>query len=228
MTNCKFTSNLGNALAISETDVTVIDCLFEGNQGHGVVGTLAQFDISRSAFIRNSGTALSLNSSRLATVEDCVFIGNSGIYGGAISSSYSDGSVTISDCVFWNNSATMGGAVYASWALSVKISDCVFANNSATEGGALYFSYPLKRYSLAGCTLYDNSASVGGGVYCGEAFVTPALTVDNTIIAFGSQGEAVYCTNSGSEHGDEVTSGIYFARLSFGSELRSHKLVLLK
>jgi predicted outer membrane repeat protein len=208
--NCAFRNNLGISLALSESFGTVIDCLFEGNLGHGVKVELGGVEISGSTFIGNSGTALCLEAtSRPSKVQDCVFIGNSGMDGGAIHSTNYE-SLAITNCVFRNNSATNGGALYVLGAYrGMTIKNSIFANNSAAKGGALYLGGAVDPQTLVNCTLYGNSASLGGGIFV-DSYPGSQFIVDRTIIAFGSQGEAVYCgTYSGPSTVNITCSDVY-------------------
>jgi len=67
-------------------------------------------------------------------VDNCVFVNNEAIYGGAIAL---DENSIVKDCIFINNSGGDGGAIY-SGSSSNKISNCTFINNTADHGGDIY------------------------------------------------------------------------------------------
>lgn len=134
-----------------------------------------------------------LCSSASPTVIRCTFTGNDGDFGGAVAC-WEDSSPIIDRCTFSGNTSTFGGGVYC-WRSSPEIHRSTFTRNAAHDGGAIYaefFSSP----DIAGCTISDNAAAhAGGGMYFLSAS-TP--TVRNTIIAFSTEGEAVYCTDANS------------------------------
>jgi len=145
--------------------------------------------------------------------------GGLGDYGGGILCD--NASPTIEDCWFSDNSSQYdGGGMFCRNASSPTLTDCVFSNNTAgDDGGALGFrdsSNPI----LYGCTLADNSANDDGGALYGyiasPSFYnctitgnhTPDLgsalcmnnggsaTLENTIVAFNTDGEAIACVSS--------------------------------
>ena len=124
------------------------------------------------------------------TITDCVFAGNEADnHAGGIYCLHS--SPSISNCVFTNNTANVrGGGLLCISSSSPTITDCEFTRNNAEKGGAVdCFSNcsPV----ITGCTMSGNSVSgVGGGISCTN---NSPVTIDNTIIAFSTVGEAVYC-----------------------------------
>jgi predicted outer membrane repeat protein len=102
----------------------------------------------------------------------------------------SDGSSpTIDHCVFRdNNTEVSGGAIYCSSESNPLIAFSTFYGNGAENGGALhaYESDPV----LMNCTLSHNSAAAHGG---GISGMTSSIVVQNTIIAFSTNGEGIYC-----------------------------------
>jgi hypothetical protein len=111
--------------------------------------------------------------------------------GGAVFCSYA--SPTLVHCTFSDLEATTaGGAIYLAGASTTATFDhCTFARNTtATSGGAL-LCLDHATPTLTNCTFVENAAPLrGGGLYCGQ---WSSLTMDHSIIAFASQGEAVYC-----------------------------------
>jgi hypothetical protein len=89
----------------------------------------------------------------------------------------------------------------------MTIKNSIFANNSAAKGGALYLDGAQDPQTWVNCTLYGNSAPVGGGIFVESSWGN--LIIDRTIIAFGSQGEAVYCTDSDPSTVSIVCSDVY-------------------
>jgi hypothetical protein len=141
---------------------------------------------------------------------DCTFSRNAGLAGGGIyllgglrplsgcgvgASGHDLHRMSASNCTFDGNSAGSGGAAYVRYA-DFAFADCVLFGNSAPLGGAICWEDSALFGSVVNCSLVGNSASVGGS---GMALIdTCAVTIDNTIIAFGMGAEAVYFDDNGS------------------------------
>lgn len=101
-------------------------------------------------------------------------------------------SPTIMSCVFADNRAEAGGAVYCENLAWAVLQSCTFVGNTAECGGAVGCSFSAPR--IANSTFCANSATAsvaaGAGIECWNH---AAPTIDNTIIAFSSNGQAVRC-----------------------------------
>lgn len=121
--------------------------------------------------------------------EDCTFSGNTGGSGGAVS--VRSGAPTFSRCIFTGNNGSYGGAVAVGSALLPSFEGSLFLGNSARAGGALAAGDSQVR--LTNCTLISNSATDstlgGGGIYA----YTSAITIERSIIALSTSGEAFSC-----------------------------------
>ena len=95
-------------------------------------------------------------------------------------------------CQFRENWAGQnGGGLWCSTSSGPWIGGCIFSENTAEMGGAIYAEYNSSS-ELLGCTLYGNTATIAGaGIYFSECYGT--TLVDNTLIAFSPQGEAIGC-----------------------------------
>jgi predicted outer membrane repeat protein len=87
-------------------------------------------------------------------------------------------------------SSDHGGGIYC-WDACPVIEECIFTSNqAAVSGGAIYcdgLSSPVMRR----CTLFGNAAvDTAAGI---AAAGSSQVTVENTIIAFGTAGGATYC-----------------------------------
>ncbi len=92
-------------------------------------------------------------------LEDCVFDGNSGYYGGAILA-YNDSSVTATRCSFTNNTASAsGGAIYAN---NMTLVESSFSGNTAIYGGAIMLDSGALTADDA-TTFESNTATSYGG-----------------------------------------------------------------
>jgi predicted outer membrane repeat protein len=144
-----------------------------------------------------------------------------GIDGGAI---YCEEpcSPTFTECIFsTNDAASRGGAVCFEYA-GATMSECEFNANTALDGGAIYFGIEEAYYRLEGSIFSENFAATGGALNCqhgasvstdrctfcrnearsgsGVYFLDTYLpgTLDNSIIAFGKTGCAIWCATAGS------------------------------
>ncbi len=170
--DCEFYENearYGGGLQLQDCDTFVSGCYFEGNMSE------------------NYGAGLKTVSGD-PTITDCVFVGNhSDMWFGGMHVN----DATVTNCLFLENTAgVVGGALGVFGSESDPlISDCVFIRNSAPWAGGIdsWESHP----TIRNCTLVGNSASEeGAGIY--SAGEDPgSVIVENTIVAFSPDGEAV-------------------------------------
>ena len=136
-------------------------------------------------------------------MENCTFINNSAIYGGAVDWTGING--LLINCTFINNTAENGGALYW-YGLEGTIAQCIFSNNTAEIGGAVYISgrnvklnsskFEInfaddiggavysdgQNFDLSKCDFINNSALDGGAVYTTsyENLIDSCNFIDNT------------------------------------------------
>jgi predicted outer membrane repeat protein len=133
---CRFTSNLadlGGGIGGSDSDFTVIACVFENNHA------------------TQSGGAISVTDLPSPQILDSTFRGNSANVGGAIA--VRNGcEPQISGCLVEDNVATQGAAVWFDFLTGGGVSSCTIVDNDATSasGGALYFN-PLADPTISAC-----------------------------------------------------------------------------
>lgn len=99
------------------------------------------------------------------TVTNCIFTGNSAVYGGG--GMYNEESrPNVTNCVFIGNTTTgAGGGMgneYDSYEGNPSVTDCNFINNTANQGGGMY-TYESDP-TVTNCTFSDNTANDGGGM----------------------------------------------------------------
>lgn len=121
----------------------------------------------------------------------CVFINNSAGLGGAVNAS---GPAVISDCVFSGNSADdpiyggSGGGLSLSGFPAAYVANCIIHDCLAgTMGGAVHIDIGCSA-TLLNCTFSGNESPDGSGIGLENS---SALTLVNTVIAFGCTGAAV-------------------------------------
>ncbi|MCK5597393.1 MAG: right-handed parallel beta-helix repeat-containing protein, partial [Candidatus Eisenbacteria sp.] len=191
--------NSGGGVFCSSSSPTFRSCTFADNSGGG-----DQWSPVEGGGMHCEGSSPVLVS--------CVFSNNRVVGAGGGLNCVAGSSPTLMDCLFSDNFARghddgggAGGGVYCSDS-SPTLTGCTFTGNEATggdyypgTGGGMYCdgSTPL----LTNCTFSGNAAwdgwdedGHGGGMYCSGS----SLTLINTIIAFSTDGEAVYCDDTSS------------------------------
>jgi predicted outer membrane repeat protein len=212
--NCVFRDNTateGGAIhARVDASPQIDGCTFEGNAaddyGGAVYSYLATPYVSRCEFTANSagisGGGVSLQTGTVARLYDCSFVGNwagdgGGVYIGVLDVPTPERDIPeasiVNYCRFLGNTATRGAGLFVnaySWSLCTY---STFAHNTATDGGGIFVLSDLgPSLSVQYCTIVLNEALYGGGIFAvgGDDQYQPS--VSTSIIAFNSEGEAVY------------------------------------
>jgi predicted outer membrane repeat protein len=209
--------------------VTVSGCIFDSNTTLNTGGALYLYVDTDDTFLTDctftansttgDGGAIRAGGLNLAQFTGCDFAGNhADADGGAVSFFESVG--LTADCTFVDNTCgSRGGAVYGR-IIMMTFDGCTFSGNTSTaQGGGLAFkegSYP----DIVECTIHENSAQMGGGVYSdastgamrattieGNSAVTgggiyfqgDGGLIEETIIAFSAQGNAITVSGPGPE-----------------------------
>lgn len=200
---CYFLNNAsgmsGGAVACESASPTLIDCELRENTamtggGFGCESdsepTLVDCGFTGNGSWQGGGGFWAAGST--PSLAGCSFGGNTtwGSGGGVLCFGG-----TFEGCTFAGNSASLrGGGVSCGGDIEAVFSQCTFRENSADFGGAVACASVVA--GITGCTLYRNSAtSAGAGLYCHG---TASPTMENSIIAFSAQGEAVACDASSS------------------------------
>ena len=179
---------IGGALYISDSNITVLHCLFKENTATYSGGAIAM-QKTRGSFVnctfesnsaksllnkKTVGGAISSGGRSNITVQESLFKENTATYaGGAIHMQKTRGSFV--NCTFEKNSLKglsdkdlSGGAIYSTDCLNITVQQSLFKENTATYiGGAIHMQ--KTRGSFANCTFERNSAKsllnkkTGGG-----------------------------------------------------------------
>ncbi|MFH1740884.1 MAG: C10 family peptidase, partial [bacterium] len=141
-----------------------------------------------------NGGAVSIDGNTTPVLSGCVFSNCAGTVGGAVYVN-NGANPTFNNCRFTQNSASTGGGALRIRNSDASINNCVFDGNSSDNaGGALECRSSSPDISY--CTFIQNAAaSNGGGIHL-LTNASPVIT--NTIIAFGTAGNAVHCADTGS------------------------------
>jgi hypothetical protein len=131
-----------------------------------------------------------------AYITSCYFLGNTteGNSGGL---GCRGPDYTIVDCTFSGNDAGYDGAGFGGFGFTnSSFTGCTFVYNTVyaplAEGGGIYCGND-SYFTIMDCTFSDNSAPKGGGIALGWDTDPSNADIENTIIAFSYQGEAIYC-----------------------------------
>ena len=214
--NCIITNNSsgGGMSCIEGSEPLIRNCIFSGNTRLG--GLLGGAGDGGGLNCEESSPTLDnctfINNSAACSFGACVARG-----GGM---SCFAGAPTLTNCVFYNNNAKSAGGGFACLSSRPTITNCIFSDNvagtgglgfgggvasgesaptfnhctfSGNSGGALWCHTGTGPYkpAITNCTFYGNSASYGGCIYL-QNFLS-GIPINNTIIAFSTQGEAVDC-----------------------------------
>jgi hypothetical protein len=110
--------------------------------------------------------------------ENCIFMKNNAIEGGAIYS-YNQSNPVFKNCSFIENSAEQGGAILDRVGVKSTIEGCVFKKNTAKwRGGATYFDYGSRPQILNSVFENNNTEGHGAAIYT----ITRASQLEQTIV----------------------------------------------
>lgn len=214
------------AVYIQSSQPTFANCSFIHNDAvAGSGGALLITDyctpiFTNCEFVENtclgSGGTLLCRATSNAILEECVFRDNSaGTSGGAVILSTSR--LEASRCLFSGNTTEgSGGAIrmHGTENYPVRLAHCTMRENHAASGGAIHLKLWCSNVALHHCTLVENASETAGGVACLSG---AEVSLENTIIAFSTTGQAVYCDGPdvvtlsccdlyGNAHGDWVAN----------------------
>ena len=155
----------------------------------GVTATVDSLNITKGY---TNGFGGGIKSYGTLTVTNSTLSGNSGFYGGGISTS-GGSTLTVTHSTLSGNSGTYGGGIY-NGGDALTITDSALSNNSAAStGGGIYSTGTL---TIINSTLLSNvSATIGGGI-----FSTGTLTITNTTLvgnsALAGSGGGIWSGNT--------------------------------
>jgi len=161
----------GGAVKINNAAPTIVGCIFTENHA------------------TDSGGAIQ-NYQGNPTIANCLIEGNTADNaGGGMNANGATG--MLSGCTFRGNWALWGGGGLYNYHSSPLIDDCIFDGNTCDHwGGGLHNTQIDSQPTVVGCTFHGNGAPAGSGIY---NRVDAQVAIENTTIAFGTEGEAVYC-----------------------------------
>ncbi len=195
------------------------------SHGNAMIDTSYQF--AGGGALRNFGEVI---------FEKCVFLANSGAFGGAILNSGENGGnaiITLNDCAFVNNTATppatidvspipeAGGAIFTEGRFGgrgkILAINTTFSGNKASKtGGAVQIfqdeTDSTRSFVCIHCTITDNEADEAGGVDAAKFGLT---YYKNTIIA-GNRGRINNPNVFGNLHS---LGGLMMGKITYGPSI---------
>ena len=182
----------GGAIALAQSDVTIIDSTFIENSA----------EVGGALFANDDSTVIIINSSfenNHATYNSKPEVSESAD-GGAIAVQYSK--INISGCRFSNNSAVGYGGAMHIWESTAIISNSEFNNSTAGKnGGAIYVLNQISNTTknITGSDFSNNRAGKKGGAIYWESVDKECLMIINrswfTTNAAGIVGGAIMITD---------------------------------
>ncbi len=190
----------GGCVGCSDSSPQLTDCVFSNGQvlwsGGGMYCSNSLPTVTNCTFLDNtaplSGGGVYCGSSS-PTFINCIFSGNQSTQEGGGVYCAGGSSPTFLDCTFSDNTAIIspGGGIHiwCSDTCPTIVSGCIFDHNEAGTSGGGIFIYSQGLTTVTNCTFFANRADNGGGLH----FYGSSGTVENTIIAFSTEGGAIYC-----------------------------------
>ncbi len=192
----------GRGIFSIHSNITITNCLFEGNTGSSGGAIIAKQDtfltLTVSIFVRNqaisAGGAIYAKNSTI-TLRGCLMDSNSAHDNG--------GALYCSECTimmmehntFQNNfltgrSSSLGGAIGISDGYIIATGTANFSNNTAEIGGAIYLTDTRAEFREGSITFEQNVAKyLGGGMYVGAS--PSFITVKQNFTFIGKTAEGL-------------------------------------
>lgn len=168
----------GGAIALLESQATISDCVFEGNDGNFYGGGIY---VTHPLGASLPGT----------TIEDCTFTGDHASRGGGIAARHSNGRVVVRGCTFRDCTGN-GGAAIAMDAVTTGelLLDGIDVRGCNATFGAIYQSGG--RAGITRSVIAENTGQFGGGIHVANGtrfwMSHTTLALNETV---GSQGGAL-------------------------------------
>ncbi len=188
LTDCNLNNNAATgdaALYLSFNTISIDGCNFENNTGYADGGaihayrTANQLNVKNSNFINNKATsteeesegrggALRVSFAPMGVnIDNCLFEGNSAMYGGAYYTPANERPTTITNSRFRQNIAVSnGGAVYCN-ANSSTFTGSEFTGKEANNGAGIFLANALANVEVYDCEFNDNKAINEGAAIMG-------------------------------------------------------------
>jgi gliding motility-associated-like protein len=137
----------------------------DGNANYGYPGSTTPSEYNQGGGLLLFANVAGTYNYAQVNIENCTFLNNFAVYGGAYSSYSSPGNVSCNafalSCVFDHNTAVMGGGAFATVSVQAVtvitgLQNCVFTNNNTTVGtGSAIASFVDGNQSAMVTTIYN-------------------------------------------------------------------------
>ena len=208
--NIVLSMNEGGPLFVVESNMSIIDSIFEGNRGKTVIFidpksetliTISSFLLNgdRDYLIETNSTSEEKNTLKIESCkfernivdESMIHAGSGRIFIDNSTFNYnrnvlkeSKGSADFTNCVFTRNYATRGGVAQV-FSGSLQFVNCSFNNNTASLDAGFLLVHKSE-VALYGCSVVNNSASSEAGAISLSEY--SSLTLENSIFENNSCG----------------------------------------
>ncbi|MBC8367036.1 right-handed parallel beta-helix repeat-containing protein [bacterium] len=200
ITNSSFSGNdsqgHGGALFIADATLTLADCNFNDNEspesGGAVAASSSPVDIDRCEFtgnIANWGGAVHVELAN-CYIDDSHFEANAATNAGAIDAAFAMLRINNSR-IIGNQSAQRGAVYFNQYANSHMFNTLVADNQSFGQGSAISVNACSPRF--ANCTFVGNGGEGSAAQLYFNGSCAPEI--ENLIVAYGSSGMAVDCSD---------------------------------
>ncbi len=164
LVDCVFSHNVNGGVSAAGSVIIIDNCVFSWNRNRWGAGAVTvgtpQLEMSKCVFLSNSSDvwagALNIGSSTVtASINDCIFVGNTSADGGAIVSQA--GTLELTACAFLGNRTARIGdmpvlgyekmrgkggciaaGIFGEVGQTLQISNCTFAGNTAKHGSTVW------------------------------------------------------------------------------------------
>lgn len=175
---CSFVNNTGTGALFAEgmgvPKVVTRACVFQGNQGSGVVLYSATWNDSNSQYIGNAGIAggACLAYDSQVNFSDCTFTNNTATQRGGAVALLQASRLLASNSVFRGNkcSGQGGGAVFVEQESLFQASNTAFSSNQVTEKGSAIYIH-RSTVVLISSNFTRNAAGQYGAIFLSSATV---------------------------------------------------------
>jgi hypothetical protein len=190
-------SFLGKAITVrsqsGNPEACIIDCqqadrgfLFTSNEG---LESVLEGVTVKNGSADNYGGAVYCSPGS-PTITNCIFSDNWGAQHGGAMLCFNGSAPVVTGCVFRDNATNLCGGGLICWeSSSPTLNSCTFAGNSANAAGGGVFCSDTSVPTIMSCTFCGNATN---GTGAGACYEEGPLTLQNTIIAFSTAGNAVH------------------------------------
>ncbi len=241
-TSSNRTVQLGGGLYLVNSDVEIVDCLFEKNlptqgsvPGGGIYALDSDLLLNASSFVNNeaeSGGGIYFDGdTSTLSVTGCEFMNNSCQNGSGGAMYHWSGDATVIDSTFNGNQCGQnGGSIYQHHDGVLSVTGSTFTNHACSDSGGAIFTSQLSNATITNSDFTNNASGEGqsdggGAISLASGVIEGCSFIDNnsrsgggiefdSSVGFGTLSNCVFSGNQANRGG-----GIFIAGGSFGPYL---------